>query len=73
MSGPCYFDQTRQDLNDSSTILEEVWQSYPNLKETELRNMLAAFLFYGDDVFKLISSLSGRPTHLTLEIDVIQL
>ena len=56
---PCYFDQTRQDLNDSNTILEEVWQAYPNLKETQIRNMLAAFLFYGDDVFKLISTLSG--------------
>ncbi|MFC4805272.1 ABC-F family ATP-binding cassette domain-containing protein [Filifactor villosus] len=54
-----YFDQTRSDLDERNTVIEEVWQSYPHLKETELRNMLAAFLFMGDDVFKLISSLSG--------------
>ncbi len=54
-----YFDQTRQDLNDNNSILEEVWQAYPHMKETQVRNMLAAFLFTGDDVFKLISSLSG--------------
>ncbi|MHD0444690.1 ATP-binding cassette domain-containing protein, partial [Klebsiella pneumoniae] len=54
-----YFDQTRSDLDERITVIEEVWQSYPHLKETELRNMLAAFLFMGDDVFKLISSLSG--------------
>lgn len=54
-----YFDQTRSDLDERNKVIEEVWQSYPHLKETELRNMLAAFLFMGDDVFKLISSLSG--------------
>lgn len=56
---PAYFDQTRSDLTASNTVMEEVWQSYPHLKETQLRNMLAAFLFTGDDVFKLISDLSG--------------
>ena len=41
------------------TIFEEISDAYPTLTETEIRNMLAAFLFTGDDVFKLISALSG--------------
>ena len=41
------------------TIFQEISDTYPTLTETEIRNMLAAFLFTGDDVFKLISSLSG--------------
>lgn len=56
---PVYFDQTRQDLDPKNTILDEVWNEYPNLAETRLRSMLAAFLFTGDDVYKSISSLSG--------------
>ena len=42
-----------------NTIFEEVWSNYPNLKEVEIRNYLAGFLFTGDDVFKKISDLSG--------------
>lgn len=56
---PVYFDQNRRDLNPNNSILNEVWNQYPNLTETKVRNMLAAFLFTGDDVYKLISSLSG--------------
>ena len=41
------------------TIFQEISDTYPTLTETEIRNMLAAFLFTGDDVFKLISALSG--------------
>ncbi len=56
---PDYFDQTRSDLNPSNTILDEVWNDYKKLTQTEVRNYLAAFLFTGDEVFKQISSLSG--------------
>lgn len=56
---PVYFDQNRRDLNPQNNILDEVWNEYPNLTETRIRNMLAAFLFTGDDVYKLIASLSG--------------
>lgn len=56
---PDYFDQTRSDLNPSNTVLDEVWNEYKTLTQTEVRNYLAAFLFMGEDVFKQISSLSG--------------
>ncbi len=54
-----YYDQEQHVLHPEKTIFEEISDSYPTLTETEIRNMLAAFLFTGDDVFKLISSLSG--------------
>ena len=54
-----YYDQEHHVLNMEKTIFQEISDTYPTLPETELRNMLAAFLFTGDDVFKLISSLSG--------------
>ena len=41
------------------TVFEEVQDAYPNLTNTQVRNILAAFLFTGDDVFKRISDLSG--------------
>ena len=56
---PEYFDQTRSDLNPYNTILDEVWNEYTVLTETQVRTYLAAFLFTGDEVYKLISSLSG--------------
>lgn len=56
---PIYFDQNRQDLDQNKTIIDEVHDTYPLLNETKIRNMLAAFLFTGDDVFKRIGSLSG--------------
>ena len=54
-----YFNQERTDLNMENTILEEVWSAYPDLKEVQVRNYLAGFLFTGDDVFKRIEDLSG--------------
>lgn len=56
---PLYFDQTRADLDPRNTILDEVWNAYPHLTQTEVRGYLAAFLFTGEDVFKSISSQSG--------------
>ena len=54
-----YYDQEHHVLHMEKTIIQEISDTYPTLTETEIRNMLAAFLFTGDDVFKLISSLSG--------------
>jgi len=54
-----YYDQEHHVLHAEKTIFEEISDTYPTLTETEIRNMLAAFLFTDDDVFKVISSLSG--------------
>ena len=54
-----YYDQEHHVLHAEKTIFEEISDTYPTLTETQIRNMLAAFLFTGDDVFKAISSLSG--------------
>ena len=57
MSG--YYDQTLAGLNMQNDVISEVWNAYPKLTQTQVRNALAVFLFTGDDVFKQISSLSG--------------
>lgn len=54
-----YFDQQSRVLDESKTIFEEISDTYPKLTQTEIRNILAAFLFTGDDVFQPIRSLSG--------------
>ena len=54
-----YYDQEHHVLHTEKTIFQEISDTYPALTETEIRNMLAAFLFTGDDVFKEISALSG--------------
>lgn len=54
-----YYDQEHQVLHDDKTIFDEISDAYPNLNNTRIRNVLAAFLFTGDDVFKLIKELSG--------------
>ena len=54
-----YYDQEQQVLHDEKTIFEEISDTYPALTHTRIRNLLAAFLFTGDEVFKRISSLSG--------------
>lgn len=54
-----YYDQEQQNLNLDKTIFNEISDSYPNLKNEEIRNALAVFVFTGDDVFKKISTLSG--------------
>lgn len=54
-----YYDQEHQALHMEKTIFEELSDAYPTLNHTEIRNVLAAFLFTGDDVFKKISALSG--------------
>ena len=54
-----YYDQEHQVLNMSNTIFDEISDAYPELTNTRIRNVLAAFLFTGDDVFKRIGDLSG--------------
>ncbi len=54
-----YYDQEHQLLDMENTVFGEISDEYPYLTNTEIRNMLAAFLFTGDDVFKLVSDLSG--------------
>lgn len=54
-----YYDQEHHVLHMEKTIFEEISDDYPKLTNTEIRNLLAAFLFAGDDVFKPISALSG--------------
>ena len=54
-----YYDQEHQVLHMDKTIFDEISDSYPNMTNTQIRNTLAAFLFTGDDVYKLIGDLSG--------------
>lgn len=54
-----YYDQEHHVLHGEKTIFQEISDTYPTLTETEIRNMLAAFLFTGDEVFNQISALSG--------------
>lgn len=54
-----YYDQEHQVLHMDKTLFQEIQDTYPNMNNTQIRNTLAAFLFTGDDVFKLIRDLSG--------------
>ena len=54
-----YYDQQMEDLSPQKNIFEEIADSFPTLKNSEIRDILATFLFIGDDVFKSISQLSG--------------
>ncbi|MDD7183377.1 ABC-F family ATP-binding cassette domain-containing protein, partial [Peptostreptococcus porci] len=54
-----YFHQEQKTLNLNNTIIDEIWDSNPKLNQTDVRNLLGAFLFYGEDVFKEIKTLSG--------------
>ncbi len=56
---PGYYDQTQENLSPEKTILDEIYDSYPNLTIPQIRNILGSFLFRGDDVFKQIKTLSG--------------
>ena len=54
-----YYDQEHYVLHSEKTLFQELSDTYPNMNNTQIRNVLAAFLFTGDDVFKLIGDLSG--------------
>lgn len=54
-----YFDQEQSNLNEEKTIVDEIWDENPALDHYQIRSLLAQFLFFGDDIFKEISELSG--------------
>ena len=54
-----YFDQALAELSSDKTVLDEVWDSYRAMNESEVRRALAVFLFKGEDVFKIMNKLSG--------------
>lgn len=54
-----YFDQEQSNLDDENTVIDEIWNEYPKLTHSEIRTLLARFLFIGDDIFKEVSLLSG--------------
>ena len=54
-----YYDQENQNLSDENTVLEELWNAYPAMRESEVRGTLASFRFFGEDVYKRVSMLSG--------------
>ncbi|AVM69375.1 ABC transporter [Lachnospiraceae bacterium oral taxon 500] len=54
-----YYDQEHSNLNPNNSLFDEISNQFPKMTNTEIRNLLAAFLFTGDDVFQKISSLSG--------------
>ena len=54
-----YYDQEQHNLSDENTLFEEISNAYPSMTNTKIRNTLAAFMFTGDDVFKLVGDLSG--------------
>lgn len=54
-----YYDQAQTDLDPSKTVIDEVWDRYPAMTQTQVRSALAQFLFKGDDVFKNVGKLSG--------------
>lgn len=54
-----YFDQKQQNLSLEKDAIDEVWDTYPSMTQTEVRNAMAAFLFKNDDVFTPVNSLSG--------------
>lgn len=62
-----YYDQENQDLHPNNTVIDELWNAYPTMTETTVRNTLALFLFRGDDISKKVSVLSGgEKARLTL-------
>lgn len=54
-----YYDQAQTDLDPSKTVIDEVWDRYPGMTQTQVRSALAQFLFKGDDMFKNVGKLSG--------------
>ena len=70
-----YYDQEQQNLDFKKTVLNEIWDEHPTMPERDVRSILGSFLFVGDDVKKIVGSLSGGEkarlllTKLALEHD----
>lgn len=54
-----YYDQIQESLDTNKTVIDEVWDTYPKMTETQIRNALAVFLFRGEEVYREINKLSG--------------
>lgn len=54
-----YYEQSQSGLHDEKTVIDEIWDMYPRMNQTEVRSALAIFLFRGEDVFKPVGALSG--------------
>ena len=54
-----YYDQLQTNLHFDKRVIDEIWDAYPQMTETQVRSALAAFLFFGEDVFKPVEALSG--------------
>lgn len=54
-----YFDQEERTLNENNTVIDEIWDAFPNLNHGQIRGYLAKFMFFGDDIFKFVGDLSG--------------
>ncbi len=54
-----YYEQSQLSLDDSKTVIDEIWDLHPQMNQTEVRSALAIFLFKGEDVFKPVGALSG--------------
>ena len=54
-----YYDQEQAKLNSNKTVLSELWDEWPLMNEKDIRTILGSFLFSGDDVTKIVHSLSG--------------
>lgn len=72
-----YYDQEHQGLTPDNTVLDELWNTYPDKKQSEIRGALARFLFKAEDVFKTVSVLSGgekaRLTFAKMMLDELNL
>nr|WP_319488279.1 ABC-F family ATP-binding cassette domain-containing protein [uncultured Caproiciproducens sp.] len=66
-----YYDQLQAGLHPEKTVIDEIWDSYPKLTQTEIRNALAVFLFKGDEVFKSVGALSGGEKALVLLLQLM--
>ncbi len=54
-----YYDQENQQLHDEKTVIDELWDEFPDASQTHIRSVLALFLFRGDDIKKTVGNLSG--------------
>lgn len=54
-----YYDQTQSGLSDDKMAIDELWDAYPHMTQTQIRSAMASFLFRGDEVFKPVGLLSG--------------
>ena len=54
-----YYEQSQSGLDDSKSVIDEIWDQHPLMNQTQIRNALAIFLFKGEDVFKSVGALSG--------------